>query len=445
MQQMGNVAWLASDNAALTKRACGLATFDAIVQEPTRPDSVRAGQGGWLDGLKVLDLTNVIAGPTIGSTLSRFGADVTLVQPVEPSVDPWNAVVFGLHAQRGKRSILVDLGSADGREVLDRLLAEADVVTMNGTDAQRDRLGLSPDRLRASNPRLILVQLDAFGGPARGPKSDHLGYDDLAQAATGVMLRFGGGMETPEEHAHFGTIDALTGHCACVALGAALLQRSRTGDGDVGRAALAAAGNIIQAPFMYDFAARPPFDEPSGRDAKGWGPFYHCYRARDGWMFLAAPIDGRHALSDIAEFTGLADVPDDHVHQFLAARFVERPVAHWAATLKGRSSCVVPLGSLQETRDASLHLESAGGIDLTSATFRAIRHDRHPMGRWVDLPAPNAIRPRNAKIAIPRPAPKYGADTRAILQELGYAQNRIEELLAAGTVAEQWSEKYLPE
>ena len=122
-------------------------------------------------------------GPTIGTTLARFGAKVTHVQPVQPSVDPWNAVVFGLQAQRGKESVLIDLGTEGGRAALDRLLAGADVVTMNGTDAQRDALGLAPDRLARLNPALILVQLDAFGGPRRGPKSDHLGYDDLAQAA----------------------------------------------------------------------------------------------------------------------------------------------------------------------------------------------------------------------------------------------------------------------
>lgn len=216
MRQMGNVAWLADDAMARSKRPGpvgddareGLA---AILAEPGREAPGNSGAGGWLDGLKVLDLTNVIAGPTIGSTLARFGAEVTLVQPARPSVDPWNAVVFGMHAQRGKESILLDLGTEQGREVLDRLIAESDVVTMNGTDEQRDRLGLSAERLEAFNPRLILVQLDAFGGPGRGPKSDHLGYDDLAQAATGVMLRFGGGMDTPEEHAHFGTIDVLTG------------------------------------------------------------------------------------------------------------------------------------------------------------------------------------------------------------------------------------------
>jgi crotonobetainyl-CoA:carnitine CoA-transferase CaiB-like acyl-CoA transferase len=87
-----------------------------------------------------------------------------------------------------------------------------------------------------------LCSLTPGAGRGRGPKSDHLGYDDLAQAATGVMVRFGGGPDTPEEHAHFGTIDALTGFAACVALGAALERRRLTGKGGVARAALGGCG-----------------------------------------------------------------------------------------------------------------------------------------------------------------------------------------------------------
>ncbi|MEM9140949.1 MAG: CoA transferase, partial [Pseudomonadota bacterium] len=305
MRQMGNVAWLDGDVEATRKTA-------ATAFDPAKPLGPLHRHGppqspgsGWLDGLSVLDLTNVIAGPTIGSTLARFGARVTSVQPVEPSVDPWNTVVFGMHAHRGKKSILLNLSSDRGRRVLDRLIAQADVITLNGTDQQRDALGLSPQQLNAVNPRLILVQLDAFGGPRRGPKSDDLGYDDLAQAATGVMLRFGGGMATPEEHAHFGTIDVLTGFSACVALGAALAQLRTTGQGGVARASLAAAGNLIQAQFMVDYPGRPPFDEPSGRQALGWGPFYRCYQAADRWFFFAAPKE-RHAA--LARVTDLADL-----------------------------------------------------------------------------------------------------------------------------------------
>ncbi|MEM8689178.1 MAG: CoA transferase, partial [Pseudomonadota bacterium] len=310
MHQMGNVAWLEGDGAALEKRACRPADLTTWLSAPEKAGG-SSGTGGWLDGLKVLDLTNVIAGPTIGSTLARFGADITHVQPVEPSVDPWNAVVFGLQAQRGKESVLLNLSTEEGQEVLARLISDADVITMNGTDAQRSRLGLAADRLEALNPEVILVQLDAFGGPAPGPKSNHLGYDDLAQAATGVMVRFGGGAETPEEHAHFGTIDVLTGFCACISLGAALIQRRLRGRTDVARASLAAAGNLIQAQFMYDYPGRAPFDEPSGREVKGWGPFYACYPAADQWLFLAAPEEGRALLDRAPEFSGLGDLDDN--------------------------------------------------------------------------------------------------------------------------------------
>ena len=422
------------------------AKLAGILTEPPR-GSANAGSGdsGWLEGLKVLDLTNVIAGPTIGSTLARYGAELTLVQPVSPSVDPWNAVVFGLHAHRGKESVLLNLRSEDGQEALGRLIAEADVVTINATDAQRDALGLSPERLEQINPRLILVQLDAFGGPRRGPKSDHLGYDDLAQAATGEMTRFGGGMETPEEHAHFGTIDVLTGYCACVALGAALLRLARTGKGGIARASLAGAGNMIQAQLMYDFDKRALFDEPSGREALGWGPFYHCYRASDGWMFFASPTDRQEALRAVPELSDLADQLEADLSAVLTERFATRPAAHWAEALAATSSTAIPLGSLHATRDAVLQLESTGAIDLNRGTFSVIRHDQHPMGRWCDLVAPNAVRPTRGRIQIPGPMPKYGADTRKVLTRLGFEADRIDKMIINGSAGESWSDKYLPE
>ena len=451
MRQMGNVAWLADDGPATVKvgapdKDSGRHDLPDILDEAPRHGGNRAQEGrGWLEGLKVLDLTNVIAGPTIGSTLARYGAKVTLVQPVEPSVDPWNTTVFGLQAQRGKKSVLLNLSSDSGQEALQRLLSEFDVVTLNGTDEQRDKLGLSPDRLKAVNPRLILVQLDAFGGPRRGPKSDHLGYDDLAQAATGVMVRFGGGMETPEEHAHFGTIDVLTGLCACVALGAALIRLERSGEGGVARASLAAAGNLIQAQFMYDYDGRQPFDEPAGREALGWGPYYHCYEAADGWFFFAAPSERSAALCRVEELADLADKSDDALTSALAERFKERPFEFWRERIAKGSTTVVRLASLLETRDSSLQLESAGDIDLEKATFRAIRHDRHPMGRWCDLVAPNAVRSQTSRITIPGPMPKYGAHTMAILNQIGFTRSQIDTMLERGEAGIQWSEKYLPE
>lgn len=450
MRQLGNLAWLLGDGDALEKRPGPTpdefrGDLPRLLAEPPRPHPQGKNNGGWLDGLKVVDLTNVIAGPTIGSTLARFGAEVTSVQPVNPSVDPWNAIVFGLHAHRGKESLLLNLGSDQGRAMLERLIVDADVVTMNGTDQQRDDLNLSPEKLAALNPRAILVQLDAWGGPRRGPKSDHLGYDDLAQAATGVMVRFGGGPDTPEEHAHFGTIDALTGYMACVAFSAALERRRVTGKGGVARAALAGCGAMIQAQFMYDFDGRAPFDEPAGREARGWGPFYHCYRAADGWMFFAAPTERGAALARVPELEDLSELGEDVLVVRLAERFARHPVCHWQRRLREGSASVVPLGSLSDNREAGLHHESEGPADIRKATYRAIRHDRHPMGRWVDLVAPNAVRPDHGTITIPGEAPKPGAQTRAILSRLGCSEAEIAAMIKAGVAGEGWSTRYLPE
>ena len=448
--QMGNVAWLKDDEQATIKSPGpesdnGRAKLEQWLSEPIRNPSGENLTKGWLDGLRVLDLTNVIAGPTIGSTLARFGAEVTLIQPVEPSVDPWNTTVFGIHAQQGKKSALLNLSSEKGREALHRLIEKHDVITFNGTDEQRDKLGLSPDDLNAISPQLILVQLDAFGGPDRGPKSDHLGYDDLAQAATGVMLRFGGGMETPEEHAHFGTIDVLTGFCACVALGGALIQLEKTGAGTVARSSLASAGNLIQAQFMYDYEKRQPFNEPSGRQALGWGPYYQCYQAKDGWLFFSAIKDREALFKLVPELSSLIAVPENKLQPKLAKLFKSRDISEWQKLLRGTSSTAVPLTSLMKTRDESLQLESEGTIDIDQATFRVIRHDQHPMGRWCDLVAPNAVRSDSSKILIPKPMPKYGEHTLEVLGSVGYDEKTIEKMIESGAAGIRWSEKYLPE
>ncbi len=105
----------------------------------------------------------------------------------------------------------------------------------------------------------------------------------------------------------------------------------------------------------------------------------------------------------------------------------------------------MPLGSLHATRDANLHLESEGAPDIRLNTFSAVRHDLHPMGRRVDLVAPNAVRPERAEITTSGPAPRYGAHTREILTELGFGDEEIDALIAAGNAGELWPERYLPE
>ena len=115
------------------------------------------------------------------------------------------------------------------------------------------------------------------------------------------------------------------------------------------------------------------------------------------------------------------------------------------AQVPDASTTVIGLGSLHATRDDALQLDESEDIDIAKATFRAIRHTRHPMGRWVDLVAPNAVRPAKAAITIPGPAPKYGAHTISVLERLGYAEVEIESLIRERHAGTSWADKYLPE
>jgi crotonobetainyl-CoA:carnitine CoA-transferase CaiB-like acyl-CoA transferase len=442
MRQLGNLAWLRSDGEQATvKQPRRHADASEISAEPKPKYEATEANQGWLSGLKVLDLTNVIAGPTIASTLARFGAEVISIGGVRPTMDPWNAIIFGMHAGRGKRSILLDLKSTEGRDALDRLLKWADVVTANATDRQLAGIGLDPDRLKALNPKLILCQLDCYGGPRSGPRSDDPGYDDLAQASTGVMARFGGSLDTPEEHAHFGTIDVLGGFCGVLAIGAALVKRAKTGDGDVARVSLCAAGQLI----MYDYPGRGPFDEPSGRKINGWGPLYRAYEAEDGWFFLAARDERLPAIDAIERLSGARDLRGRELEAHLAARFATASISHWVDVLGQADVGAHRLDKMHAVRDAHLKAESQGPADLSGSTFSFIRHDAHPSGRWIDLVAPNAIRPTKASISVPGPMPKPGTHTRTILTEFGFGRAEIEDMISRRIAGEQWCEKYLPE
>ncbi len=394
---------------------------------------------GWLDDVTVVDLTNVIAGPTIGSTMARFGARVIKVDPPAPTFDPWNTVLCGLHANRGKQSILLDAKSAAGRTALHRLLAHADVITVNASGAQLGRLGLTAPELAALAPNAVLCQLDAWSGPQGGPWSQRPGYDDLVQAATGIMTRFGAGIDAPEEHAHFGTIDVLAGLAAAAATAFALYDKDRTGRISTARTSLAAAGQLIQAPFMLQ-----PADcrhEPSGPTARGESPTYRIYAARDGWVFVVIPS---HRLAGLGALIGVANadaLTDDELTKTLAHHFADRTVTQCHDELTPLGITVQPLATLHHRRDAHA---SAGTQPWTRSSYHFNVLLQHPAGRSVTLVAPIAVRPATARVVVPADAPKYGEHTRTILAELGYQPDTIDDMVRTGAAGIEWSTEYLP-
>lgn len=448
MKQPGPIAWL-EDSAELmlspvSRRTVSVEEALSILKEcasGTLPTPSEQNAGGWLEGVRILDLTNVIAGPHSTSFLGRFGADVIKLDPVTPNYDPWNTVIFGMSSARGKQSILVDLNLPDGREVFNRLVGSVDVIVMNAPDRQLAPLGLDAASLQAVNPGVMFCQLDCFGGPRRGPRSDYLGYDDLIQASTGIMLRFGGGMQTPEEHAHVGTIDVMCGFAAALGIAAALYRKARTGEVSRARTSLASLGNLVQIPFCYDYQGRAPFNEPSGRDARGFSDLSRFYRAADDWLYVDTSEKELDKLDTVEGLAGIRAAADPAA--FLSSALSAVPAETWQTRLQAANVAAAVPDNIDSLRQRySRTADNRPGIDNGSYSFSIFAD--HPSGRCVTQLDPFAIRPYVAPIRALAPAEKFGASTRDVLRKLGYSNTEITNLIEHKAVSDSWSKEYLP-
>ncbi|WP_341996567.1 CoA transferase [Microbacterium sp. LWH7-1.2] len=451
MIQPGPIAWLtesATDMLHPTPRMWGSITdakdrFARTLRQEPREAAAPAG-APWLQGVRVLDLCNVIAGPHSGAFLSRFGAEVIKIDPAQPLFDPWNHVVFGLTHMRGKKSALVDLRSPEGKTILEDLVRSVDVVIWNATDRQVRQMGLNAESLHAINPRAVFCQLDCFSGVLAGPRTNYLGYDDLVQAATGIMLRFGGSMETPEEHAHVGTIDVMCGFAAALGIACALYQRETTGHVDRARTSLSALTGLAQLPFFFTYSDRGAFDEPSGRQAHGYGPQERIYPTASGSIMLAVPDRDLDLLSTVEGLPPLGGLAPEQLETTLSSALLGASAAMWQERFTAAG-----IGGVACAGIGSLRAEYARDADCTPGTgtrssYAFSRFPDHPSGHVVTQLDPLGVRLTDGTILAPVPAEKYGTSTRAILTAVGYQPSRIQELLASGVISESWSREYLP-
>jgi len=451
MIQPGPMAWLEESGEAMLapkpRRRVGfaeaLAALAATKAKLPEASDV-SGRRGWLDGVRVLDLCNVIAGPHSAAYLARFGAEVIKLDPAKPLYDCWNTVIFGMSQMRGKRSVLADIASPKGRELLEALVKSVDVIVWNAPDSQVEAMGLHLAGLRRINPNAIFCQLDCFGGVRPGPRTNYLGYDDLVQAATGIMLRFGGSMETPEEHAHVGTIDVMCGFGAALGIAAALYQKLATGRVGRARTSLSALSGLAQMPFCYDYAGRAPFDEPSGRDVTGYDELTCFYRtASGGFILLSASETDMDKFEHVEGLKGFSRIAKDDRATFLAAAFLKASAGDWCERLQAADIGAAPCDDIENIRARHSRPADGGpGIDRGSYSFSI--YEDHPSGHVVTQLDPYAVRPVVGKVYALSSAEKFGASTRAVLGELGYDAAKIDAMITAGVISETWSREYLP-
>jgi crotonobetainyl-CoA:carnitine CoA-transferase CaiB-like acyl-CoA transferase len=215
----------------------------------SEPDRTRAR--GPLDGILVIDLTRALAGPHATMMMADLGARVIKVERpgtgddtrgwgppfAEPASGARESTYF-LSANRGKESITLDLATDDGREMLAQLVVRADVLVENFSTGVLDRLGFPPERLAELNPRLVVLSISGFGHD--GPEAGRAGYDQIAQGEAGLMSITG---PSPDQPVKVGlpVADLLAGMYGAYGVLAALLERERTGQGQVVRSSLLSA------------------------------------------------------------------------------------------------------------------------------------------------------------------------------------------------------------
>ena len=418
-----------------------------------------------LDGLRILDCANVIAAPLASATLARFGISVTKLDPPKTQMSPGVTIFYAFHAGKGKRSMLIDLTKPEGQEVLDRLVSRCDIVLYNGTSRQLADLGLDLGSLKRRNPYVVLCHVSGFGGPMPSPIIERRAYDQIAQAVTGLSARAGGSLETPEMHAAAGTVDTACGFLTAFAILLGIFDRNLQGQAAQVGSSLMAAANLVQAPFMWDCEDREPFEEPSGPDVKGEHALYRLYQASDGWLFLGAL---REQYPTIRQLPEMGDLPAVSPHllgdgpararspeaaalnanltAMLKARFARRPTVEWVALLRRHGIGSIVVGDFATFMDEHIAIAPLSRETLVESPWPLIQREKnHPSGHVVDDVAPTGIRPQHMLVKAPSPAPKFGAQTRELLAELGYDNEEIEAMIEEGVAGENWSEQYLPE
>jgi crotonobetainyl-CoA:carnitine CoA-transferase CaiB-like acyl-CoA transferase len=398
-----HTAEVLAEAAAAPAAGAGVAPTAAVGRDLAHP----------LAGIRVLDLGLGVAGPFTGRVLSDLGADVIKVMAMHDGF--WASTHMGLGTNRGKRSIALNLKHPKGREALERLIAQADVLTVNWRPGAAARLGLDFETLHARYPRLVWCNTRGF---ERGPRSDLPGTDQTAAALTGTEWE-DGAMDAGNPPLWSRSNMGDTGNALLAAIGitAALYHRERTGVGQAVSTSIVNAG-LLATSYAWIDADGTPADW-GHVDAGGFGlsPDYRLYQGSDeGWLCVAAVTPEQQAAFRATVGAAGTDA--------LAAALASRPAAEWFAVLDGAG---VPVELVDETFCRTL-------FDDPEARARGLVAETHVpgVGRFedpgllVDLSATPGV--------VSRPPCLCGEHTRELLREHGYADDEIDAMAAERAV-----------
>jgi crotonobetainyl-CoA:carnitine CoA-transferase CaiB-like acyl-CoA transferase len=409
---------------------------------------------GALQGVRVLDLSRVLAGPWCTQTLADLGAEVIKVERPRSAKhtggddtrgwgppfmkdgdgrDTAEAAYF-LGANRNKRSIAIDIAQPDGQALIRRLAAGSDVLVENYKVGDMARYGLDAKSLLAACPRLVYCSITGYG--QTGPYRERAGYDYAVQGAGGLMSVTGERDDLPgggPQKVGVAVADLFTGMYATVAILAALRHRDATGQGQAIDMALLDTQVAMLANLGANYLVTRQAPRRAGNAHQNIVP-YQVFEVADGHLILAVGND-----SQFARFCAIAGCPElatdarfarnaervrhrETLVPMLAERMRQRPRARWLAELDAAG---VPCGPINDLADvfADPHVR-ARGMTVTMA---------HPLNPALELVA-SPLKLSATPVVVRRPPPLLGQHTDEVLGEFGVAQGEIHEFRERGII-----------
>ena len=395
-----------------------LAELKSNTEKPAIPKSGSESILHALEGLRVLDLCIVLAGPTCGRTLGEFGADVIKIDdPSRPYNIPGNTDV-----NRGKRSIQINLKTPEGLEVFYKLLETADIVVENNRKSSLSRLGISFEQMKARKPDIIHASLNAFGYD--GPWSERPGWEQLAQATAGIQVRRGGRDGTPKL-LPYPMNDYGTGLMGAYAVALAVHERNRTGQGQTVNSGLALTAGLLQSPYFLDYEGYER-NEPEGLGVRGFNAKSRLYEAADGWMYFHCPDDFAWSnLTRLADFSELSAGDDAALTQSIADVISSKSIDDWSKLTNPTGVSVMANRLVEDFRDDE-DIRKAGLI---------VKREHPDFGQAEHLGSVAKL--SETPMRVGRPTPLLGAETDDILSEAGYTGEQIESMKLSGAVVQR--------
>ncbi len=397
---------------------------------------VTGGKNGALSGVRVLDVSQVMAGPYCAMLLADMGADVIKIEP--PEGDSSRRLGAGNEVEtpsfwavnRNKRDMVINLKDPRGIDIAHRLAARADIFVENYRPGTLDRLGLGYDTLRAINPVLVYASVSGYG--RTGPLAPRGGFDLVAQGESGLMSVTGEADGAPVK-CGVPVCDLGAGLFITYAILSAYVHRMRTGEGQHVETSLLEAGIALSVWEATEYFTTGQAPQPTGSAHRLTAP-YQAFRCRDGYITVGAATQRTwERLCRVLGLDALLDRPDyatdaERVrHRRALAGAVEavtvrHPRDHWLAVLEDAG---VPCGAISTYPEvfAQPHVLARGMLQEVD----------HPVGGRIRQIGP-AVKCSATPAVIRRAAPLLGEHTTEVLDEHGYTRDEIDALRREGVI-----------